>query len=158
MKFRKSTAVDILMSLVTYPIIVAIVIFAISYGIWTGPIVLVLGLFPWLVASIRRIKLSRLIPDIIFGIVDTGLMVVCSIIGAVYVGIVGAIVGAGVGDAITDSLGGLFEGGIASKLRSLGIEEARTPLGCSMGKLSGCLLGAGTTISIAQILGVAVTL
>jgi hypothetical protein len=157
MDARKSTIVGIFMSLITYLIIVTIVILAITYGIWTGPIVLVLGFFPWLVAFMGGIKLSGLIPDIIFGVVDTGLMVACSIIGAIYLGIVGAIVGAGVGDAITDSLGGLFEGGIALKLRTLGIEEARTPLGCSMGKLSGCLLGAGTTISIAQILGLAVT-
>jgi len=37
-----------------------------------------------------------------------------------------------------------------------GIEEARTPLSSSMGKMSGCLMGAGITLTIAwNIAGVA---
>lgn len=60
----------------------------------------------------------------------------------------GAIVGGAVGDAITDGLAGLLEGRIAEYLRKHGIEEARTPLSSSMGKMSGCLIGIGITLTI----------
>lgn len=61
----------------------------------------------------------------------------------------GAVVGGVVGDSITDGLAGLFEGRVAEYLRKHGIEEARTPLSSSMGKMSGCLIGAGITLTIA---------
>lgn len=155
---NRSTVVDVAISLATYPIVVVPVFLALSYGMWVSPIMLALAFMPWPIAYIRGVRLPSLIPDIVFGLTDTGLMMVFSILGAVFIGVVGAIVGAGVGDAITDSLGGIFEGAVASKLRDMGIEEARTPLGCSMGKLSGCLLGAGIVISISQLIGLAIVL
>ena len=44
---------------------------------------------------------------------------------------------------------GLFEGRMAEYSRKHGIEEARTPLGSSMGKMSGCLLGVGMVSTMA---------
>jgi hypothetical protein len=54
-----------------------------------------------------------------------------------------------VGDAITDGISGLFEGKMAEWLRKHNIEEARTPLSSSMGKMSGCLLGVGIVLTAA---------
>lgn len=60
----------------------------------------------------------------------------------------GAIIGGAVGDSITDGLAGLFEGKMAEYLRKHGIEEARTPLSSSMGKMSGCLIGVGIVLTV----------
>jgi len=62
---------------------------------------------------------------------------------------VSAIVGGAVGDVVTDGYAGLFEGNIAEYLRKHGIDEARTPLSTSMGKMSGCLIGIGIVLTIA---------
>ena len=72
-----------------------------------------------------------------------------ALIGANFAGILGAIVGGAVGDSITDGYAGLFEGKMATYLRKHGIDEARTPLSSSMGKMSGCLIGVGIVLTIA---------
>ena len=41
---------------------------------------------------------------------------------------------------------------MAESLRRHGIEEARTPLSSSMGKMSGCLLGSGLVLTVAWTL------
>ena len=70
---------------------------------------------------------------------------------------IGAIVGGAVGDSITDGFAGLFEGRMAEYLRKLGIQESRTPLSSSMGKMSGCLIGVGIVLTIAwSILSVSI--
>ncbi|MCK5553751.1 MAG: hypothetical protein KAJ09_11440 [Deltaproteobacteria bacterium] len=69
--------------------------------------------------------------------------------GTRFAGVLGAIVGGAVGDAITDGFAGLFEGRMAEYLRKHGIEESRTPLSSSMGKMSGCLIGVGIVLTIA---------
>ena len=51
------------------------------------------------------------------------------------------IVGGAVGDAITDGFAGIFKSKVSEFLRKHGIDEARTPMSASMGKLSGCLIG-----------------
>ncbi|MFP3909403.1 MAG: hypothetical protein ACLFVX_06045, partial [Archaeoglobaceae archaeon] len=92
--------------------------------------------------------------DIVFGAVDTGVLGVAALIGASFAGVLGAIVGGAIGDAITDGLAGIFEGRVAEYLRARGIEEARTPLTSSMGKMSGCLIGVGITLTVAwSVLG-----
>lgn len=81
-------------------------------------------------------------------------MGIAVLIGASFAGVLGAIVGGAIGDAITDGLAGIFEGRVAEHLRAHGIEEARTPLSSSMGKMSGCLIGVGITLTVAwSILG-----
>jgi len=114
-----------------------------------GPSLIALGLITWIpiIISGRTIKSAG--ADIIFGIVDTGLLGAAALIGARYGGILGAIVGGAVGDAITDGFAGIFEGKVAEFLRKHGIDEARTPMSASMGKMSGCLIGVGITLTIA---------
>jgi hypothetical protein len=114
-----------------------------------GPTLIAFGLIGWIpiIISGRTVKSAG--ADIIFGMVDTGLLGLAALIGARYGGILGAIVGGTVGDAITDGFAGIFEGKVSEFLRKHGIDEARTPMSASMGKLSGCLIGVGITLTIA---------
>jgi len=121
---------------------------------WAGPVLLALGLAPLAVLKIHGKQLATVGADIAFGAFDTGFMTVTSLAGASFAGVLGAVVGAGAGDAITDAWGGLIEGKVATWLRKRGIEEARKPFPTSMGKMSGCLFGAGVTITIAGLLGI----
>ena len=66
----------------------------------------------------------------------------------------GAIAGGVVGDAVTDSIAGFFEGGIAEWLRKHGIEESREAVTTSLGKMAGCLAGCGLVLSVAFLLGI----
>lgn len=118
-----------------------------------GPLVFAMSAVPIVGALLARLELSRLVPDIIFGAIDTGLLVVAALLGAARFGVVGAILGGAVGDAITDGIAGFFEGGIAEWLRKHGIEESRTALGSACGKMAGCLLGSGFALTIASIFG-----
>ncbi len=117
-----------------------------------GPILLLLGLVPLLPIKISGRTFKSTGADIIFGVLDTGILVVAALIGASFAGILGAIVGGAIGDSITDGFAGLIEGNIANYLRKHGIEEARTPLSASMGKMSGCLMGVGFTLTVAWTL------
>jgi len=114
-----------------------------------GPTLIALGLIAWIPIRISGRTIKSAGADIIFGIVDTGLLGAAALIGARYGGILGAIVGGAVGDAITDGFAGIFEGKASEFLRKHGIDEARTPMSASMGKLSGCLIGVGITLTIA---------
>lgn len=121
-----------------------------------GPFVALLAVIPITIAYFRNCYPKELLADLIFGATDTGLMVIVALIGSFYFGLAGAIVGAGIGDAITDSVAGFFEGSVASWLREHGIEEARTALKSSMGKMTGCLLGAGFSITLGGLFGLSV--
>ncbi|MFO7866343.1 MAG: hypothetical protein R6V02_05980 [Candidatus Aminicenantes bacterium] len=131
----------------------AVVISVIAYAVYdvrlVGPAMILLGLIPWLPIRLSGRTIRSTGADIIFGAVDTGLLGIAALIGAELGGVLGAIVGGLVGDSITDAFAGIFEGRAAEKLRNLGIEEARTPISSSMGKMSGCLIGAGITLTIA---------
>jgi len=113
-------------------------------------------LLPFLLARVRGLALKSLIPDFVFGCVDTGLLTLGAIVGATGFGVVGAVVGVVVADAVTDGLAGFFEGGVAEWLRSKGIEESRTALGPACGKMAGCLAGSGVMLCLLQAVGVAV--
>jgi len=136
-------------------IIVAVIsIFSLKNEITIGPIILGLGLLPILGILFSNRKLTSSIPDLIFGSIDTGMLVIPAIAGAKYFGIIGAIAGGVVGDAITDSIAGFFEGGIARWLREHGIHESRDPISTSLGKMAGCLIGAGIVMTIVSALGI----
>ncbi len=124
-----------------------------NLGYLAGPILLTLALAPLAVLKVYNEPLASVGADIAFGAFDTGFMTIAALAGASFAGILGAVVGAGAGDAITDAWAGLIEGRVASWLRERGIDEARKPFSTSMGKMSGCLLGAGVTVSLASFLG-----
>ncbi len=133
-------------------VVIAVISFVIYKKLLIGPVLIALGLLPWIPLKISGRSIKSTGADIIFGAIDTGLLGIAALIGANFAGILGAIVGGAVGDAITDAIAGLFEGKVAEALRKYGIEEARTPLSSSMGKMSGCLIGIGITLTIAWTL------
>jgi len=113
-----------------------------------GPMILGLTLLPLLGLLAAKRRVNAAVPDIVFGGIDTGLLAVPALLGGMQFGAIGALAGAVIGDAITDSIAGFFEGGIARWLRSKGIEEARDPITSSLGKMAGCLLGAGIVLTV----------
>lgn len=136
-------------------VISAVVIFAIIIVIRRldilaiGPSIILLGILPLIALKLSGRSVKSCSADIIFGAIDTGILGIAALIGASFAGVLGAIVGGAVGDSITDGFAGLFEGKMSQYMRSRGIEEARTPLSSSMGKMSGCLLGVGVVLTVA---------
>ncbi len=88
-------------------------------------------------------------PDVVFGIIDNGILALMAVIGGEIAGVAGAVIGGVVGNAITDGIAGLFEGYWAESLAS----DHRTILGSAVGKMAGCLLGAGVVLILASFLG-----
>ena len=130
-------------------VVISVVCFVIYNKVLIGPALLGLAFLPWIPLKISGRSIKSVGADIIFGVIDTGILGIAALIGANFAGVLGAIIGGAVGDAITDAIAGLFEGKIAEVLRRYGVEEARTPLSSSMGKMSGCLLGIGITLTMA---------
>jgi len=146
---REGLAKSLISVIILSIVVISVVCFVIYNKILIGPVLLGLGFLPWIILKISGRSIKSTGADIIFGAIDTGLLGIAALIGANFAGILGAIVGGAVGDAITDAIAGLFEGKIAATLRRYGIDEARTPLSSSMGKMSGCLIGVGITLTIA---------
>lgn len=75
-----------------------------------------------------------------------------AIFGGHFAGVAGAIAGGVVGNAITDGIAGIFEGHLAEKLRMRLVSEERTMLKSAVGKMAGCLLGAGVVLAVNSII------
>ena len=135
-------------------ILVVVTVLILKEGRYYGTVVILMSTAPVITALLAGLKFTRLIPDLIFGATDTGLLTVAALVGASFFGVIGAIIGAVVGDAITDAVAGFFEGSIAEWLRSKGIEESRTALGSACGKMAGCLFGSGIVLTGAWFMGV----
>jgi len=123
--------------------------------LFLGPMVLLLSIFPLVGLIMGKRKIRQALPDLVFGGIDTGLLAIPAMLGGIHFGAVGALAGAIIGDAITDSIAGFFEGGIARWLRSKGIEESRDPVTSSLGKMAGCLLGAGIVLTVINLIQIA---
>lgn len=147
---KKEGFMSALISVTIISIVLVCVIFFVIYNTrLIGPIIIILGFIPWIPLKISGRTIKSTGADIIFGAIDTGFLGMAALIGANFAGILGAIVGSAIGDSITDGYAGLFEGKMAEHLRKHGIDEARTPLSSSMGKMSGCLIGVGIVLTIA---------
>lgn len=96
-----------------------------------------------------KIKISSVKPDIMFGIIDNGVLAVFAIFGGEIAGVTGAIIGGAVGNALTDGIAGIFEGYSAESIKN----DKRTILGSAIGKMAGCLLAAGIVLFVANIFG-----
>ncbi len=101
-------------------------------------------------ASLRlfNVKISSIGPDVVFGVIDNGILAAMAVFGGEIAGVPGAIIGGVVGNAITDGIAGLFEGYWAESLA----DDKRTVVGSAVGKMVGCLLGAGVVLVIAGLL------
>jgi hypothetical protein len=120
-----------------------------------GPVVLILGTIPVIGLVLSGRTLVGATPDLVFGAIDTGLLTIPALWGGYLFGVAGAIAGGVIGDALTDAIAGFFEGNIAEWLRAHGIVESREAVTSSLGKMAGCLFGAGVVLSIALTLGIA---
>ena len=119
-----------------------------------GPVVFGLGLVPFIGLLVARRNVKSAIPDLVFGGLDTGLLVIPALWGGAFFGVAGALAGGVIGDALSDGIAGFFEGSIAQWLRKRGIEESREAVTSALGKMAGCLLGAGLVLSIALVFGI----
>ena len=99
-----------------------------------------------------KIKIKNIEPDIIFGLIDNGILTLLAILGGKIMGVTGAIIGGVIGNTMTDGIAGMFEGYWAERLRSKNIGEERLMLGSAVGKMAGCLLSAGVVFIIASFL------
>ena len=137
-------------------IVLCVIIFSVSvYFIYNFELigVVLIGLGILCLFSLIPFKLSihNLWPDIVFGAVDNGILAIFAVFGGRLAGMAGAIIGGIVGNAITDGIAGIFEGFVAEKIRARNISDQRTMLGSAVGKMAGCLLGAGAMLVIVSL-------
>jgi len=137
-------------------IVLCIIIFAVSlYFIYDshliGPVILGLGILCLLSLIPFKVSINTIWPDIVFGLIDDGILAILAIFGGKIAGVAGAVIGGVVGNAITDGIAGIFEGHVAERMRKKNISEERTMLGSAVGKMAGCLLGAGVVLIIASL-------
>src|SRR3989339_844423 len=132
-------------------VVATVSLFFIHNNQWIGEVLVILGfvclftLFPF------GITLKSTLPDIIFGVIDNGILAVMAIFGGYFGGIAGAVLGGVVGNAITDGIAGIFEGYIAEKFDGTDVPNNRTMLKSAVGKMAGCLFGAGAVLSVASL-------
>ncbi|AEH60738.1 hypothetical protein Mzhil_0876 [Methanosalsum zhilinae DSM 4017] len=155
---NKESFIPAVVSLIVLSVIlIVLVAYSVEHTRILGPLIAFFGLFPLTIIKFSGRSVRSNGADVIFGAIDTGVLMIAALIGASLAGILGAIIGSAIGDSITDGLAGLFEGSVAERLREYGIQEARTSLSSSMGKMSGCLIGAGSVLTVAwTFLGLAI--
>lgn len=129
-------------------------VFALKYRLPIGPVVLALAVFPIAGLLLARRSVLGAVPDLVFGAIDSGLLTIPALWGAMLFGTAGAIAGSIIGDALTDAIAGFFEGSVAQWLSKRGIRESREAVSTALGKLTGCLLGSGLVLSLALCLGI----
>jgi len=145
------------MKAVTTLIILSLIIITVSaYFVydqkWVGPAYIILSLLSIIILKLFGIDLKSVYPDIIFGIIDNGILVFAAVVGANFAGVQGAVIGGVAGNTITDAIGGLIEGKISQKLRRSNITEKRNPMSTMLGKMIGCLIGAGLGLGLLWII------
>jgi hypothetical protein len=145
-----------LYSIIRVVIFCVIIIFVTSSYIHNagliGFVILGLGVLSLVFLKLWNVSLSTVWPDIVFGMIDNGILVIVAEWGGAVAGVTGAIIGGVVGNALTDGIAGLFEGYIAERMRANKISDKRTVLGSAVGKMGGCLLGAGVVLIFFQLL------
>jgi len=119
---------------------------------WIGWVLIFLSLICLVSLLPFKISLKSVQPDILFGLIDNGILAIFALFGGHFAGVAGAIIGGVVGNAITDGIAGIFEGHFAEKLRNHSVSEERTMLKSAVGKMAGCLFGAGVVLAAAYLL------
>ena len=69
----------------------------------------------WWPTPYLRVDLVSVQPDVIFGVIDNGILAVLAVFGGELTGVGGAVIGGAVGNAVTDGIAGIFEGYWAEK-------------------------------------------
>lgn len=133
-------------------IIAAVSVFFVNNARWVGLALIFLAILCVLSLLPFKVRLNEIKPDIIFGVIDNGILAIMAIFGGHFAGVAGAILGGVVGNAITDGIAGIFEGYSAEKLRLQLISEERTMLKSAVGKMAGCLFGAGMVLAVASLI------
>jgi len=154
--FKELFKKDFLKALTNFIILSSIIAAVSLYFVFDknliGPAFLFLGLINLVFLWIFKIEIKSVYPDIIFGAIDNGVLVFAAVLGGQYAGIFGAIIGGAAGNTITDGIGGLFEGHIAAHQREYKIDNLRTALSTSLGKMAGCLFGAGIGLILVNLI------
>ena len=149
MNLKKESVVTTIISFILLTIlIVSVSYFFVTSKLLIGPILILLGIFSLLPLILLKTPAQILRSELLFGIIDNGILAIFALSGAELFGLLGAIVGSVVGNAITDGLAGIFEGYEWQKITRSKIKEKRTILTIALGKLSGCLLRAGVVLTI----------
>lgn len=105
------------------------------------------GLLTLLLAKLRLNRsIYSFLPDVSYGMLDTGSLIIFIYIGSQLAGIYGAIISAIISDAVTDAIAGGFEGKIDEILREKNVDTRRNIFSSSFGKLAGCLMGGAFAI------------
>lgn len=134
-------------------IILLVSYFSVNNKLIIGPVLIILGLITLAPVLLFKIPITILKGDILFGMIDNGILAFFALFGAELFGILGAIVGGLVGNSVTDGLAGVFEGYEWQKVKQLKIKDKRTALTVSIGKLTGCLFGAGIILTLIWSIG-----
>lgn len=150
-----------LLSLIGVSIVVAAVVSYFMFDRRIGLAFLGMGFLSIGFIKLLKIKWEFIYPDFAFGFVDNGIMVFAAILGGsigsvagATGGVAGAIIGAAAGNTITDGIGGFFEEYISEKQNSMGrFKDKRRILSASLGKMTGCMFGAGLSLTIAWVIG-----
>lgn len=152
-KVRRTSLFASLLHVLGLCIIVgAISIFLVQNTLLIGVGLIGLGVLCLLSLLLVGITIRSVFPDIIFGVIDNGILAIAALFGAHFAGVTGAILGGIVGNAITDGIAGIFEGYSAEQLRSQDISDKRTVLTSAVGKMAGCLLGAGVVMFVSSFI------
>lgn len=133
-------------------VIIGVSIYFVNDHTWIGFAFLGVALLSIIILKLFGIELSSVSPDIVFGVIDNGFLVFAAIIGGNFAGIQGAIIGGAAGNTITDAFGGLIEGKVSQKLRRNNVQVKRHPMSTMLGKLIGCLIGAGLGLIIVWLI------
>ncbi|MAH48359.1 hypothetical protein CMI37_21215 [Candidatus Pacearchaeota archaeon] len=129
-------------------VIVAVSSFFIFKNFLVWPAFLGLGIINLIVLKFLKIKFKTIYSDFIFGCIDNGILVFAATLGSVFAGVAGAVIGGVTGNTITDGIGGIFEGSIVENQKRSKAASKRTALSTMLGKMTGCLFGAGGSLAL----------
>lgn len=146
---KKESVINSLLSVLVLSVLILAAVFFVDGKKWVGIVFIILGLLHIGVLAFFGRAIKSVWPDIVFGVIDNGFLVVGVLIGAEFAGILGAVVGGAAMNAITDGFAGVFEGWTAGYLREHKIKERRTALSAAVGKMAGCFFGAGIVLVVA---------
>ncbi|NCN87129.1 hypothetical protein GW932_04810 [archaeon] len=121
--------------------------------LWIGPAYIAIAFIGIFIAKIGGVEIKSIYADVVFGIIDNGVLIFTAILGGKFAGVAGAVLGGAAGNTITDGVGGLIEGKIAAKLKRDNYEGEKNSFTTMIGKVIGCLLGAGIGLILVWLFG-----